>query len=59
MLLAAETGAIILPAMPGFYHKPKTVDDIVNHVVGKILDVLGVEHGLYRRWTGPRRNRTP
>ena len=59
MLLAAETGAIILPAMPGFYHKPKTLDDIVNHVVGKILDVLGVEHGLYRRWTGPRRNRTP
>jgi 4-hydroxy-3-polyprenylbenzoate decarboxylase len=54
MLLAAEAGAVILPAMPGFYHRPKTVDDIVNHVVGKILDVLGIEHDLYQRWTGPR-----
>lgn len=54
MLLAAEAGAVILPAMPGFYHKPKTVDDIVNHIVGKILDILNIKHDLYPRWAGPR-----
>jgi len=53
MLMAAEAGAVVLPAMPGFYHRPKTVDDLVNHIVGKILDVLGFRHDLYQRWTGP------
>ncbi len=46
----AWAGATILPAMPGFYHRPKTVEDLVDHVVGKILDRLGVEHDLFRRW---------
>jgi 4-hydroxy-3-polyprenylbenzoate decarboxylase len=51
MLRAAENGAIILPASPGFYHRPRTVDDMVDFVVGKVLDVLGVQHELYRRWS--------
>lgn len=50
MLKLARLGAVILPASPGFYHEPKTVNDMVNHVVGKVLDALGVESDLYRRW---------
>lgn len=50
MVKAADIGAVILPPMPAFYHKPKTVEDIVNHTAGKALDQFGVEHELYRRW---------
>jgi len=46
----AEAGAMIVPAMPAFYTRPTSLDDAVNFVVGKVLDVLGVEHDLYPRW---------
>ena len=47
---ATEIGAVILPPMPAFYHAPKTVDDIINQTVGKILDQFRIEHHLFRRW---------
>ncbi len=46
----AEAGAVICPAMPAFYHKPVSLDDQVNFVVGKVLDLLGVQHALFDRW---------
>ncbi|HKW78530.1 MAG TPA: UbiX family flavin prenyltransferase [Candidatus Limnocylindria bacterium] len=48
-------GGVILPPVPGFYQKPKTLMDLVDHSVGKALDQLGIEHQLFRRWTGPER----
>ena len=53
MVTAARAGAVVLPAMPAFYHRPKTLDDLVNQVVGKVLDTLGVKHEIYKRWDGP------
>ncbi|MBB6449033.1 4-hydroxy-3-polyprenylbenzoate decarboxylase [Geomicrobium halophilum] len=50
MKTVSEAGAIIIPAMPGFYHMPKTMDDLVDFVVGKILDRLEVDHELFTRW---------
>ena len=49
---AAEAGAIIVPAMPAFYSKPESIDDLVGFVVGKVLDVLDVDHDLFERWGG-------
>jgi 4-hydroxy-3-polyprenylbenzoate decarboxylase len=46
----AEAGAVIVPAMPAFYQRPRSLDDQVDFVVGKVLDVLGVEHELFERW---------
>lgn len=46
----AEAGAVILPAMPGFYHQPRTIDDLVDFIVARVCDQLGVEHQLMRRW---------
>lgn len=50
MTLLAEAGAIILPASPGFYYRPETIDDLVDHVVGRILQQLGMEHRLHPEW---------
>ncbi len=50
MLTAKQSGAIILPAMPGFYHKPKTIDDLVDFIVGKVFDQLREKHTLFKRW---------
>ena len=53
MLKLARAGAIVLPAMPGFYHRPQAVADLVDFVVGKILDRIGVDHALLPRWQTP------
>ena len=50
MTAVAEAGAIVLPAMPGFYRKPKSVSDLVDFVVGRVCDQLGVSHELMKRW---------
>ena len=50
MVKAARAGAQILPAMPAFYHHPKTIEDMVNFVVGKVLNLLRIEHDLFRGW---------
>ena len=53
---AAQLGAIIAPPMPAFYNKPASVEDIVDHTVGRLLDLLGLESGLVRRWGGADRD---
>jgi len=50
LLRLSRAGAHILPAMPGFYQHPQSVEEMVNFVVGKVLDSLGIEHTLYKRW---------
>ena len=50
MLTLAEAGATILPAMPGFYHKPNTVEDLANFIVARVLDHLGLAHNLMQSW---------
>ncbi len=50
MLKLARTGAVMVPAMPGFYHRPKRMEDLVDFVVGKVLDRIGIEHDLFERW---------
>ena len=52
MVLCAEAGAMILPAMPAFYHKPRHISDLIDMIVGRVLDRLGVENELFHRWGG-------
>jgi len=56
----AELGAIIVPPMPAFYHRPQTLDDIVNQTVNRVLDLLEIElpRDLFKRWTGPQARQT-
>lgn len=50
LLRLAQAGAVVLPAMPGFYHGPESISDLVDFVVGKVLDQLAVDHELFERW---------
>jgi len=50
METATLAGATILPPTPAFYHRPKTIEDLLRHIAGKCLDQLGIEHDLFRRW---------
>ena len=52
MIRLIDSGGIMGPPMPAFYTRPKTVDDIVNHTVGKVLDLFGIEHDQFERWSG-------
>jgi 4-hydroxy-3-polyprenylbenzoate decarboxylase len=52
MVLCAEAGAMMMPAMPAFYQMPRTLDDLANFMAGKILSALGFEHDLYPAWKG-------
>jgi 4-hydroxy-3-polyprenylbenzoate decarboxylase len=46
----AEMGAIVSPPVPGFYSRPSTIDDLIDHTVGRVLDLFGIDAGLVRRW---------
>ncbi len=48
----SEMGAVIMPPVPSFYHCPKTIQDIIDHTLGKILDIFDIEHNLFQRWSG-------
>jgi 4-hydroxy-3-polyprenylbenzoate decarboxylase len=52
MVHLAEMGAVIHPPVPAFYHKPRRLEDIVNHTVGRVLDQFGIEANLFERWGG-------
>lgn len=52
MLQVTEQGGVVLPPVPAFYHSPKTMEEVIAHLVGKILDVVGIPHELFRRWCG-------
>lgn len=52
MLAATESGAVIMPPVPAFYHQPKTIDDIVDQTIGRCLDLFDIDSGLVKRWRG-------
>lgn len=52
MTAVTEMGGIILPPVPSFYHRPQTIEDIVDQTIGKALDQVGISHNLFERWGG-------
>lgn len=52
MLTLSEGGGLILPPMPGFYFRPTKIDDLVNHIVGRIMESMGIQNSLYQKWSG-------
>lgn len=50
MVAVTEAGATVLPPVPAFYHQPRSIDDLIGHTVGKILDQFGIEHRAFQRW---------
>jgi 4-hydroxy-3-polyprenylbenzoate decarboxylase len=57
MTALTEMGAIIAPPIPGFYHQPRTVEEIVDHSIDRVLDLAGISNESARRWNGPQRDR--
>ncbi len=58
MIRASRMGAILLPPVPAFYFHPKTIDDLINHTIGKVLDLFGINHHLFNRWGSNRVKKT-
>jgi 4-hydroxy-3-polyprenylbenzoate decarboxylase len=58
MLRVTDMGATLLPPVPAFYFHPKTIDDLINHTVGKVLDLFGIDHHLFERWGSPKLKET-
>jgi flavin prenyltransferase len=54
MMNVADAGGLIFPPIPAFYFLPKTIDDLINHTVGRVLDVFGIDHHLFNRWGSPK-----
>jgi polyprenyl P-hydroxybenzoate/phenylacrylic acid decarboxylase-like protein len=52
MVTVTEAGAVVMPPTPGFYHRPESIEDLIAHTVGKVLDQLGIQHSEFRRWEG-------
>lgn len=52
MSKVADLGGIILPPVPAFYHAPRNIEDLIDHTVGKILDLMDIDHSLFKRWEG-------
>jgi len=52
MVTVTEAGAVVMPPTPGFYHRPESIDDLIAHSVGKVLDQFGIDHSQFRRWEG-------
>ncbi|MCD1295563.1 aromatic acid decarboxylase [Methanocella sp. CWC-04] len=58
MVKVKQAGGSIMPACPGFYNRPKTIDDLIDNVVGRILDQIGIENDIFERWGEPKKRRS-